>query len=39
MLIAKELLEAFRDSFLNHDSEPLVAVTTPISTIVESIKN
>ena len=33
MLIAKELLEAFRDSFLNHDSEPLVAVTTPISTI------
>ena len=33
MLIAKELLEAFRNSFLNHDSEPLVAVTTPISTI------
>ncbi|NCW61364.1 MAG: hypothetical protein EBW07_09185 [Rhodobacteraceae bacterium] len=33
MLIAKELLEAFRDSFVNLDSEPLEAVTTPKSTI------
>ena len=33
MLVAKELLEAFRDSFLNLDSEPLAAVTTPKSTI------
>ena len=33
MLIAKELLEAFRDSFLNLESEPLAAVTTPKSTI------
>ena len=33
MLGAKELLEAFRDSFLNLDSEPLAAVTTPKSTI------
>ena len=33
MLIAKELLEAFRDSFINLDSEPLEAVTTPKSTI------
>jgi len=33
MLIAKELLEAFRDSFLNLDSEPLAAVTTSKSTI------
>ena len=27
MLIAKELLEAFRDSFVNLDSEPLEAAT------------
>ena len=33
MLIAKELLEAFRDSFVNLDSEALAAVTTPKSTI------
>ena len=33
MLIANELLEAFRDSFVNLDSEPLAAVTTPKSTI------
>jgi len=33
MLIANELLEAFRESFVNLDSEPLAAVTTPKSTI------
>ena len=33
MLIAKEFLDAFRDSFLNLDSEPLSAVTTPKSKI------
>ena len=33
MLIAKELLDSFRDSFVNLDSEPLAAVTTPKSTI------
>ena len=34
MLIVKELLEAFRDSFVSLDSEPLEAVTTPKSTII-----
>lgn len=33
MLIAKELLDSFRDSFVNLDSEPLAAVTAPKSTI------